>query len=324
MFRTPAIAALLAVAASVSAARAEVPAFADELGAFVDEVRHGALLTPQRYRRELAPIRSRDQRRAVLPTLDVVAGRLDERTCLYQFRLALEWSGKPLDQGDATVGGRSLIQQAPCATLSNEVVALAVYEIAALERRLQQGGRFALNRERDAIIAAARRLPAQDVGAQHGLTGVTIDGRVNLRMAPSLDAPVLAKLAPASVVQLAPTASPEWFAMRDQPGYLHASALRSIQASHPTEAPPPVGIAATAFLEAQVGAAHVSVRDSPSLRGRVLKRLKPGTPVQLIETPEAGWFELVDGEGFIHEAGLLRVVKSAAVDGGAMRPRSVY
>lgn len=318
MFRPLAIGALLAAAAVASPASAEVSAFADELGAFLDDVRAGELRTPQRYTVQLPLISSRDQRRAVLPELDVVAGRLDERTCLYQLRLGLEWSGKRMDKDDAAVGGRSLIQQAPCATLSNEVVAVAVYEISALERRLQQGGRFAMNRERDTIIAAARRMPVQEHPSQ-ALTAVTVDSRVNLRMSPSLRSPVLAKLAPASVVQVAPTASAEWFMLQGQPGYLHASALRSIESAG-AAAPAPIAVAAAAFISAQVGSSHISVREQPSLNGRVLSRLKPGTPVQLVEAAETGWFELAQGEGFVHESGIVRAVK-AAYRGGETRPR---
>lgn len=321
MFRALAIAALLAASALAPTASAEVSAFADELGAFLDDVRGGDLRTPQRYTVQLPLISSRDQRRAVAPELDVVAGRLDERTCLYQLRLGLEWSGKRVDKDDAAVGGRSLIQQAPCATLSNEVVAVAVYEISALERRLQQGGRFAMNRERDKIIAAARRMPVQEHSSQESLTAVTIDSRVNLRMSPSLRAPVLAKLAPASVVQVAPTASADWFMLQGQPGYLHASALSSVESTEAAAPPAPVAVAAAAFIRAQVGSSHISVREQPSLNGRVLSRLKPGTAVQLVETAEAGWFELAPGQGFVHESGIVRAVR-AAWRSSATRPRS--
>jgi hypothetical protein len=311
MFRPLAIGALLAAAAVASPASADVAAFADPLGAFLDEVRDGDLRTPQRYSVKLPVISSRDKRRSVSPELDVVAGRLDDRTCLYQMRIALEWSGKALAADDAQVGGRSLIQQAPCETLTNEVVAIAVYEISALERRLQQGGRFALNRERDKIIAAARRMPVHEHAAEGGLTAVTIDSRVNLRMSPSLRAPVLAKLAPASVVHVAPTASAEWFMLQGQPGYLHASALRSVESADAATVPAPITVAAAAFINARVGSSHVSVREQPSLNGRVVTRLRPGTAVQLVETAEAGWFELVDSHGFVHVSGILRAVKAA-------------
>ncbi|PXV66593.1 SH3 domain-containing protein [Sinimarinibacterium flocculans] len=313
--------ALLAAAVAGSSASAEVSAFADGLGAFLDDVRHGELRTPQRYTTQLPLITSRDKRRAVAPELDVVAGRLDARTCLYQLRLGLEWSGKALDEDDAAVGGRTLIQQAPCATLVNEVVAVAIYEISTLERRLHQGGRFAMNRERDKIIAAARRMPDSDVPVQAVLTAVTIDGRVNLRMAPSLKAPVMAKLAPASVIQVAPTASGDWFALHGQPGFVHASALQSVEHADEAGTPAPVTVAAASFIQATVGSAHLAVRERPSINGRVVARLKPGTAVQLVETAEQGWFELAQGDGFVHESGLVQALKAAyrGGSGGGVR-----
>lgn len=316
MFKTLAVGALIAVAAASPGVSAETPAYAEDLSVFLGVVRAGELRSPQRYSTRLQTITSRDGRRTVAPTLDVVAGRLDERNCVYQLRMALEWSGRALAHDDAAEGGRSLIQQAPCATLTQEVVAVAIYEVSTLERRLREGGRFAVNRDRDQIIAAARRTPVADFAADTMLAAVTIDSRVNLRGSPSLRAPVLAKLAPASLVQLAPTNHREWFAVRGRAGYVHISALQSIQESD-AYAPDPLATEAEAFVTAEIGTVHVSVRESPTISGRVVGRLKPGTKLRLATTDAQGWFELADGVGFIHESGLTRVMKASMRGTGA-------
>lgn len=207
----------------------------DELSAFLKTIAEGAQLTTREYSSPLEPIHSRSGKRAVVPTLNVLAGRLDVESCLYQLRLDLRWT-RGGATGDAEVGGRSLIQKAPCATLTDEVVAVANYEVAALNRRLNEGGRFALNKEREQVIAAARRLGSgARRGAAESFPAVTIGSRVNLRASPSLKAPVLAKLAPASVLELVRTDVADWFLVRGQPGYVHASALESIHPGTTTQ-----------------------------------------------------------------------------------------
>ncbi|MFP5307266.1 MAG: SH3 domain-containing protein, partial [Gammaproteobacteria bacterium] len=221
----------------VSAAQAASPVRMDGLLAFAETIPAGEARAPRRYFEQLPAITSRNGKRTVEPTLDLTAGRLDAHDCLYQLRLELRWSGTAAHEDDAEVSGRSLIQKAPCATLAQEIVAVAVYEISALERRLRDGGRFASNSERELVIAAARRAPLANAGAQTLLAAVTVDSRVNLRVSPSLKAPVLAKLVPASLVHVVATASPDWYQLQGQPGYVHASALQSV---HPAEilAPP--------------------------------------------------------------------------------------
>jgi hypothetical protein len=311
--RTALAAALLIAATGVFAGpAAETSSFTDELGQFVDAVRSGELREPQRHSVVLPEIVSRSGNRRVAPSLDVVAGRLDAEHCLYQLRLELHWSGRALHDDDAAVGGRSLIQQAPCATLTQEVLAVAAYEVSALNRRLREGGRAAVNQERDQIIAAARRLPTvPDAGATL-FAAVTVDSRVNLRMSPSLKAPVLAKLAPASMLHVVPTANRDWFLLQGRPGYLHVSALQSVEPAAAAPPPEPVTAALDSFVAAEVGNAHLAVRESPSLAGRVVGRLRPGAPLRLAPAEESGWFELEDGSGYVHESGLLRAIKTAA------------
>lgn len=314
MFKQLAAGLLSCTAAVASAASfAQTPAPMDGLSAFLEAVQDGAVRSPRRYGVQMPEIVSRNGQRRVAPALDVVAGRLDAESCLYQFRLELQWSGEAISEEDAQVGGRSLIQKAPCSTLVQEVVAVATYELSALRRRLHDGGRFALNREREQIIAAARRMPLQQNDPRAALAAVTVDSRVNLRVSPSLKAPVLSKLAPASLVQVTPTASADWYQLQGGPGYLHVSALQSLQPAQLLELPAPVPAAAEDFVAAEVGSAHLSVRDSPSLNGRVIGRLKPGAHLRLQPAPAAGWFELDDGSGFVPEAGLQRVLKSDAL-----------
>jgi hypothetical protein len=293
-------------------AAAAEPSFTHELGEFVDAVREGALRQPQRHSVALPEIVSRSGNRRVAPSLDIVAGRLDADQCLYQLRLELHWSGRALHDDDAAEGGRSLIQQAPCATLTQEVLAVAVYEVSALNRRLREGGRAAVNKERDQVIAAARRLPVVPDADAALLAAVTVDSRVNLRVSPSLKAPVLAKLAPASLVHVVPTANRDWYLLHGRPGYLHASALQSVEPAGAAPPPEPVTAALDSFVAAEVGNAHLAVRESPSLVGRVVGRLRPGTALRLAPTEEGGWFELEDGSGYVHESGLLRSIKTAA------------
>lgn len=208
-------------------------ATAGELSAFLKTITDGAQLSTEQYAAQLESIRSRDGQRAVVPTLNILAGRIDAESCLYQLRLDLRWTrGTDADE----TGGRSLIQKAPCASLADEVVAVANYEVAALHRRLQDGGRFAINREREQVIAAARRRGAETArGPYESFPAVTIGSRVNLRASPSLKAPVLAKLAPASVIELVRTDDSDWFLVRGQPGYVHASALESLHPDTTTQ-----------------------------------------------------------------------------------------
>jgi hypothetical protein len=310
--RSTFVASLLIAAAGSAAALAAEPSFTHELGQFVDAVRLGELRQPQRHSVALAEIVSRSGNRRVAPSLDVVAGRLDNDHCLYQLRLELHWSGRALHDDDAAEGGRSLIQQAPCATLTQEVLAVAVYEVSALTRRLREGGRAAVNQERDQIIAAARRLPLMPEADATLLAAVTVDSRVNLRTSPSLKAPVLAKLAPASLVHVVPTASRDWYLLHGRPGYLHASALQSVEPAAAAAPPEPVTATFDSFVAAEVGSAHLAVRESPSLTGRVVGRLRPGTALRLAPVDESGWLELEDGSGYVHESGLLRAIKTAA------------
>ncbi len=307
-----AVTLLSAAMGAMAAPVADTTSFAEELGQFLDVVRRGELREPQRYTVTLPKIVSRSGNRRVAPSLDVVAGRLDADQCLYQLRLELHWTGRALHDDDAAVGGRSLIQQAPCATLTQEVLAVAGYEVSALTRRLREGGRAAVNQERDQIIAAARRLPVAPDDHAALLAAVTIDSRVNLRISPSLRAPVLAKLAPASLIHVMPTAIRDWYVLQGQPGYLHASALQSLEPATETTLPQPVSATLENFVAAEVGSAHLVVRESPSLAGRVVGRLRPGSALRLAPADEDGWFELEDGSGYVHESGLLRAIKTAA------------
>ncbi|MEQ1439155.1 SH3 domain-containing protein [Fontimonas sp. SYSU GA230001] len=200
-----------------------------ELGAFLKTITDGAQLTTRQYASPLEPVRSHDGRRAVEPTLSIVAGRMDAQSCLYQLRIDLHWlRGTAANEADS--GGRTLIQKAPCATLTDEVLAVVDYEVAALNRRLNDSGRFAINKEREQVIAAARRQGGGSRGEADYFPAMTVASRVNLRASPSLKAPVLAKLAPASVVELARTDEADWFLVRGRSGYVHASAL---EASYP-------------------------------------------------------------------------------------------
>lgn len=305
-------AGLVIAAAGVSVAPAAELSVRHELGQFVDAVRMGELRQPQRYSAVLPEIISRSGKRRVEPSLDVIAGRLDADQCLYQLRLELHWSGRRLHDDDAAEGGRSLIQQAPCATLTQEVLAVAAYEVSALNRRLLEGGRAARNEERDQIITAARRLPVVPEAGATLLAAITVDSRVNLRVSPSLRAPVLAKLAPASLVHVVPTAKRDWYLLHGQPGYLHASALKSVESASAAPPPEPVIADLDSFVAAEVGNAHVAVRETPSLAGRVVGRLRPGTTLRLAPADENGWYELEDGSGYVHESGLLRSIKTVA------------
>lgn len=295
-----------------TAAYATTTALTGELGAFLRTISDGAELAPRQYAAQLNEIRSRSGRRTVVPTLNVSAGRLDADSCLYQLRIDLRWTIGGAD-GDPELGGRSLIQKAPCATLADEVVAVALYEISALRRRLQDGGRFATNQERDQVIASARRAAQPPDDSADAMTAVTIAGRVNLRASPSLAAPVLAKLAPASVIQVATTPDPDWYQMRGQPGFVHASALRSVHPLVPAE--PAEELDAQVFEDggftAEVGAARLIVRDQPSSRGRMVSQLRPGTRLRLVATDQPGWYALVGGAGYVAASGLQRIVRAA-------------
>lgn len=214
---------------------AQMGATGAELVAFLKTIVAGAQLTTQQYSIDLDPIRSSNGKRAVVPTLNLVAGRMDAESCLYQLRLDLRWT-QNADADAAETGGRSLIQKAPCNTLTDEVQAVVRYEVAALNRRLNEGGRFAINKEREQVIAAARRLgDLPQSGVQESFPAVTIGSRVNLRASPSLKAPVLAKLAPDSHVELLRTDDADWFRVRGQSGYVHASALASMRAGSTTQ-----------------------------------------------------------------------------------------
>lgn len=302
------------LSAAAAAAQAAPPQPLEGLAAFLESVQNSAPRLPQRYGAQLPRIESGDGRRSVAPTLDLVAGRLDADHCLYQLRLELHWSGSSPDDDDDRVGGRSLIQKAPCATLVQEVVAVAQYELSALQRRLQGAGRLALNRERDQVIAAVRRAPAP--AAQGLYVAVTVDDRVNVRVSPSLKAPVLSKLSPASVVEVAPTASADWYRLPSSSGYVHASALRTLEPA-PALAPPQAP--AAAVVEAVVGSAHLPVHQEPSPRSRVVARLKPRSAVRLLPTPVPGWLELDDGAGFVPEAGVQRGAPVLVSGGAAVR-----
>ncbi|MDP9139818.1 MAG: SH3 domain-containing protein [Pseudomonadota bacterium] len=310
---------LLAVGAT-SVVHAETTDFAAELSSFLERIPTAPQRSPRSFKVDLPSITSSNGKRTVAPALELVAGRLDSHTCLYQLRVQLRWSGKAMDEEDAAEGGRSVLQKTACSALTQEATAVAVYEVSALQRRLQEGGRFASNKERDLVIAAARHAPGavQTSGSQ--LDAVTIASRVNLRSMPSLKSPVLSKLGAASLIQVIKTSKDEWYQLQGRPGYIHASALASVHVPS-LDAPPPAQIdeIETQLVLATVSGVRVTVREQPEKTAKVLKRLRPGTPLRLLPADVAGWFELDDGSGFVPDEGLMRTLKtgtSAAAGGG--------
>lgn len=305
---------LLLAAGQSPAALANPTAYAEDLAKFLAQIPDAPQRAPRDFKADLPSITSSNGKRTVAPVLELVAGRLDSHTCLYQLRLNLRWSGKAFDEDDAAEGGRSVLQKTACSALAQEATAVAVYEVSALQRRLQQGGRFASNKERDQVIAAARRgapEPVQVSGSQ--LDAVTIDSRVNLRISPSLTAPVLSKLAAASMIQVVRTTKDEWYQLQGRPGYIHASALASVHAPS-LDAPPPAQIddmAGQRVLATVSG--RVMLREQPDKAARILKQLKPGTQLSLLPADVTGWFEMDDGSGFVADEGLVRAVKAGAL-----------
>ncbi len=302
---------LLLAMGTMSAAHAETTAFAQELSSFLERVPAAPQRSPRSFKVDLPSITSSNGKRTVSPALELMAGRLDSHTCLYQLRVHLRWSGAVINEDDAAEGGRSVLQKTACSALTQEATAVAVYEVSALQRRLQEGGRFASNKERDLVIAAARHAPeaVQTSGSQ--LDAVTIASRVNLRSMPSLKSPVLSKLAAASLIQVVKTTKDDWYQLQGRPGYIHASALASVHAPS-LDAPPPAQIdeVETQLVLATVSGARVTVREQPEKTAKVLKRLRPGTQLRLLPAEVAGWFELDDGSGFVPDEGLLRTLKT--------------
>ncbi|HEY1077228.1 MAG TPA: SH3 domain-containing protein [Fontimonas sp.] len=302
---------LLLAAGAMSCAYAEQAAFAQDLTSFLERIPDAPQRLPRSFKTDLPSISSSNGKRIVSPALELVAGRLDSHTCLYQLRLHLRWSGAAIDEEDAAEGGRSVLQKTACASLVQEATAVAIYEVSALQRKLQQGGRFASNNERDQIIAAARHAPVESVQVLgNQLDAVTIASRVNLRATPSLKSPVLSKLAAASLIQVVKTTKDEWYQLQGRPGYIHASALASVHEAS-LSAPPPAQIedVASQRVLATVSG-RVMVREQPEKTAKVLKRLQPGTQLRLLPTDVAGWFELDDGSGFVADEGLVRALKT--------------
>lgn len=305
------------------AAHANPASYAEELAQFLEQIPKAPLRAPRDFRVELPSITSSNGKRTVAPVLELVAGRLDSHTCLYQLRLNQRWSGKTLSDEDEAEGGRSVLQKTACAALAQEATAVAVYEVSALQRRLQQGGRFASNKERDQVIAAARKGAPELVQVSGDqLDAVTVDSRVNLRVAPSLTSPVLSKLAAASMIQVVRTSKTDWYQLQGRPGYIHASALASVHTAS-IDAPPPAQIddVAAQRVYATVSG-RVMLREQPDRAARVLKNLRPGTKLSLLPADVAGWFELDDGSGFVADEGLVRAVKTGAPATAAISPNA--
>jgi len=302
---------------ATSVVHAETTDFAAELSSFLERIPTAPQRSPRSFKVDLPSITSSNGKRTVAPALELVAGRLDSHTCLYQLRVQLRWSGKAMDEEDAAEGGRSVLQKTACSALTQEATAVAVYEVSALQRRLQEGGRFASNRERDLVIAAARHAPGAVQTSGSLLDAVTIASRVNLRSMPSLKSPVLSKLAAASLIQVVKTGKDEWYQLQGRPGFIHASALASVHASS-FDAPPPARAdeVEAELILATVSGVRVTVREQPEKTAKVLKRLRPGTQLRLLPADVAGWFELDDGSGFVPDEGLLRTLKTGTSAAG--------
>ncbi|SFF22896.1 SH3 domain-containing protein [Fontimonas thermophila] len=303
-----ALAAGLLSGAAAAALAAPSPPL-DALATFLRGVQGGMPLQVQRYTAQLPRIGRDDGTRSVTPTLELVAGRLDAEYCLYQLRLQLRWSGR-LPEDKSRVGGRSLIQKAPCATLPEEVLALVQYELSALQQRVQGSGRLALRHERDQVIATVRHAGPPDA---HTYAAVTVDDRVNVRASPERTAPVLATLPPGTQVRVVPAQAEGWYRLLDVPGHVHASTLRLVEPA-PTVASPPQAIA-----EAVVGRAPLLVHAAPARGSRVVGRLAPGTAVRLRSAPVSGWFALEEGTGFVPEAGVRRAAPALTAGTGTAR-----
>lgn len=302
---------LLISAGALPCAQAETASFAQDLTSFLERIPDAPQRLPRSFKTDLPSISSSNGKRTVSPVLELVAGRLDSHTCLYQLRLHLRWSGAAIDEEDAAEGGRSILQKTACDSLVQEATAVAQYEVSALQRKLQQGGRFASNNERDQIIAATRHAPVESVrtlGSQ--LDAVTIASRVNLRATPSLKSPVISKLAAASLIQVVKTTKDDWYQLQGRPGYIHSSALAAIHEAS-LSAPPPAQIEDLAGqLVVATVSGRVMVREQPDKTAKVLKRLQPGTQLRLLPADTSGWFELDDGSGFVADEGLVRALKT--------------
>lgn len=273
---------------------------AEGLRTFLQAVVNGEPRSPRHYAQELDPLPHRSGKGSILPTLTVVAGKLGDNRCVYQFRIetwALGDAAADAVSSEPT-GGRSTVKQAPCDALVQEVVAVAEYEVGALEGRVTRGAPRANNRERDAVVAAVRdaldERPPADAPA---FVGQTLASRVNLRASPSLQAPVRATLAPSTTLELLATARADWYASRDGNGFVHRTALQSLRPLTQTVSAP-VGKPAVTVV-ARVGTAHVLVRDQPSISGRVITRLSPGSEVRLQGDIAQGWVRLADESGYI-------------------------
>lgn len=295
-------AGLMACTTGVAWAGTEIPAMPmDGLRAFMRAVVEGEARSPRHFAQELALLRHRNGRDAVLPTLTVIAGKLGDGRCVYQLRVET-WTldGQRADDARAdrqSTGGRSTLKQSACDTLVEEVLAVAEYELGSLQRRVVHGEARASNQGRDAVVAAVRegasRLPPPDAPV---VVAQTLPSRVNLRAAPSLTAPVRMTLPPSTRLELVQTAQSDWYALRDGRGFVHARGLQS----HPAEA----SSHAEPILRARLRAAYVTVREAPSLRARVLARLKPGAEVRVLVQPQDGWHRLADQPGYIPIAAL--------------------
>ena len=287
-------AGLMACLAGVASAGAAPALATDGLQTFLRAVVAGEPRSPRHYAQELAPLPHRSGKGSVLPTLTVVAGKLGENRCVYQFRLET-WALNDAS-ADPTVseptGGRSTVKQAPCDSLVQEVLAVAEYEVGALAGRVVRGAPRANNNERDAVVAAVRDAAEDQPAADAPVyVALTLPSRVNLRAKPSLQAPVRATLAPSTRMELLATSRADWYAVRDGGGYLHRKALHTLT--------PLLSAEAQSVVVAQIGKAYVPVRDQPSIKGRVVARLSPGAEVQLDAQASGGWSRLANNSGYI-------------------------
>ena len=306
-------AGLMACTTGVAWAGTEIPAMPkDGLRAFMRAVVEGEARSPRHFAQELALLRHRNGRDSVLPTLTVIAGKLGDGRCVYQLRVE-SWTLDGQRADDAHVdrqstGGRSTLKQSSCDTLVEEVLAVAEYEVGSLQRRVVHGAARASNQGRDAVVAAVRdsasQLPPSDAPV---MVAQTLPSRVNLRAAPSLTAPVRTTLPPSTRLEVVQTAQSDWYALRDGRGFVHARGLRLHAA----------GASAEPVLRARLRAAYVPVREEPSLRARVLARLKPSAEVRVVAQPQDGWHRLADQPGYIPVAALAAPADSTMSVAGA-------
>lgn len=167
--------------------------------------------------------------------LELIAGRFDSHSCLYQLRL--HWPGTSTVGGDLRVS--SVLRRVDCRAMADEISDSALFEVAAQRRR---GHAVAVKQESVPAVVASKPTLKLAAGLAPEpepmpVTATTIAIHTRLRERPASDAPVRAMLPPESTIVVVPTADASWYRLHGQAAFIQASSIVLTGSAQPDDDP---------------------------------------------------------------------------------------